>query len=623
MLFGSYPRLLALALSMPELAQALGLGDIRVDSRLNEPLSAQIEIIGATPEELKNLRASVANPEIFERYRAERPAFLASAAIMVGLDAQGRPVLNIQSTEAFTEPLVNFLVDLRWGQEELVRDYSLLLDPLQLTPARPAAVYALAGDGAAPLVQLPVADLPSIVLATAAVDPATPPRLVPGTNPGASTAIAQHRVVAHDTLRAIARRAGARSAADQQRTMMAIFQANREAFAGNINRLHRGALLVIPSAEEIQAINGADAEREIRAQMAAWRPVGRPTAGRRATSIAVAPSASGAAPATGPKDPEWSAMLSAMNRLDGRVQFLQQALSDMTRQLASANARIGNVEHRAGSEAAIPVMPLAAQARPVTRKASLSTMAWALALLVGGLTYAGTRWLGVWTKPWHRRGAAPSGVKVRAADSGAPSAASPTVAEIGVMSAAQPTAQMASADPDLPADFDDLECSATIEITQPVTINVDTVEQYGPQARDEPDTVLMESLHPTETDGTTTALDYNLADLDGRAQHVEMPGSLHENVVVVERRKNFVDTLLAAIHRDPTRSDLRMKLLETLYTAAASNLRVFKQVARDLARNPERLSADEWQQVMMMGREIAAADALFADHSEDDVAACA
>ena len=55
------------------------------------------------------------------------------------------------------------------------------------------------------------------------------------------------------------------------------------------------------------------------------------------------------------------------------------------------------------------------------------------------------------------------------------------------------------------------------------------------------------------------------------------------------RRKNVVDTLMAAIQRDPTRHDLRMKLLETLYTAAATNLRAFKEVVRDLARHPERI----------------------------------
>ncbi len=103
-----------------------------------------------------------------------------------------------------------------------------------------------------------------------------------------------------------------------------------------------------------------------------------------------------------------------------------------------------------------------------------------------------------------------------------------------------------------------------------------------------------------------------------------MPGSLHEHVVVVERRKNVVDTLMAAIQRDPTRYDLRMKLLETLYSAASTNLRAFKEVVRDLARHPERLKAGEWDQIVAMGRHIAADDTLFADRTTDEkVADCA
>ena len=142
---GPYPVILLLAMSMPGAAKAVGLGDIRIDSALNEPLSAQIDIVGATRDELMALTASVANQEVFRRYGADRPSFLASATFKVGLDAQGRPVLNVRSAESFTDPVVNFLVDIRWGKGELIREYSLLLDPAVLSPAaRLAATPAAA-----------------------------------------------------------------------------------------------------------------------------------------------------------------------------------------------------------------------------------------------------------------------------------------------------------------------------------------------------------------------------------------------------------------------------------------------------------------------------------------------
>ena len=57
-------------------AWALGLGDIRLSSALNEPLRAEIELLAATPEELNNLTIQLASQETFQRYDLERPLFL-------------------------------------------------------------------------------------------------------------------------------------------------------------------------------------------------------------------------------------------------------------------------------------------------------------------------------------------------------------------------------------------------------------------------------------------------------------------------------------------------------------------------------------------------------------------
>jgi hypothetical protein len=103
-----------------------------------------------------------------------------------------------------------------------------------------------------------------------------------------------------------------------------------------------------------------------------------------------------------------------------------------------------------------------------------------------------------------------------------------------------------------------------------------------------------------------------------------MPSQLHDHVVVTERRTNIVDVLKAAIDRDPNRSDLRMKLLETYYSSAATNQRAFMDVVRKAACEHDFLSAADWQKVVMMGREIASGDALFADQAKDDeLANCA
>jgi len=126
---GPYTLLLMLALTLAGTAGAVGLGEIRVQSALNEPLSAEIDIVGAADDELADLRAAVASRETFERYGADRPAFLSSTTFKVIRDDRGRAVLAVHSDQPFTDPLVSLLVDLSWGRGEVVREYSLLLKP--------------------------------------------------------------------------------------------------------------------------------------------------------------------------------------------------------------------------------------------------------------------------------------------------------------------------------------------------------------------------------------------------------------------------------------------------------------------------------------------------------------
>ena len=99
---------------------------------------------------------------------------------------------------------------------------------------------------------------------------------------------------------------------------------------------------------------------------------------------------------------------------------------------------------------------------------------------------------------------------------------------------------------------------------------------------------------------------------------------LLDQPVVKDRRTNIVDVLKMAIERDPERRDLRMKLLETYYSAATTNQRGFLEIVRKLSREPNYLSADDWQKVVMMGRAIAPDDILFANQAkDDDLANCA
>jgi pilus assembly protein FimV len=124
---------------------------------------------------------------------------------------------------------------------------------------------------------------------------------------------------------------------------------------------------------------------------------------------------------------------------------------------------------------------------------------------------------------------------------------------------------------------------------------------------------------------SSTQLDYNFLDLDLTAQHVQMPSVLNETAVVKERRTNLADVLKLAIEREPDRHDLRMKLLELYYSAAATNRKAFLEVVQKFARDRDYLNSDQWDKIAFMGRQIASDNPLFAEEaaSDDDLANCA
>src|SRR6266404_803154 len=368
---GKNPLMLMMALSMPGAAHALGLGDIHVDSGLNERLAAEIDIVGATPLDLTDLRAAVANRETFLRYGADRPSFLASTTFKVTQDSQGRPVIAVRSTESFTEPVVNLLVDLHWGHGEVVRQYTLLLDPAGFasSPTAPVASNVLAAPSipampnvpATPPVATPIVETKTQTVARQA-DPATDQP-----DAGAEHAVRKTthiKVGPKATLRGVAWRVGERSESDLQRMMIAIFRANPNAFDGNINRLHRGAVLTIPSHTEAAAISKIEAKREVHAQMTAWRaravaasgamaatPVPAasvPTATVTAASVPTAP-VTGAPPnaAISTTTVDKASDVAEAEALGRRVQSLEQKLSEMKGVLESERVQLLDLQQQA------------------------------------------------------------------------------------------------------------------------------------------------------------------------------------------------------------------------------------------------------------------------------------
>jgi pilus assembly protein FimV len=273
---------LVLVLLLSSEVWAIGLGDIELDSALNQPLRAEISLLSATPDELGNLTVSLASSETFQRYGIDRPFYLQDIEFKIVSGADGA-VVQLRSRQAITEPFLTFLVEASWPSGRLLREYTVLLDPptfappaAQQAPAVTAPTRSAPADSGRIERQAPVAQpQPTRSEPTSASAPRTRSSQ-PSTSPAVdntpydTSAGGDYVVQRNETLWGIASRIRPDARLTMNQTMLAIFEANRDAFGGNINVLRAGAALRIPSADEIVRISSGNAFQEVKRQNEAW-----------------------------------------------------------------------------------------------------------------------------------------------------------------------------------------------------------------------------------------------------------------------------------------------------------------------------------------------------------------
>ncbi|HAR04063.1 MAG TPA: peptigoglycan-binding protein LysM, partial [Pseudomonas sp.] len=122
-----------------EMAHALGLGEVTLQSSLNQPLIAEIELLDAknlAPGEVIPVLASL---EEFNRAGIDRQYFLTDLKFTPVLRPNGKSVIQVSSSKPVREPYLNFLVEVLWPNGRLLREYTLLLDPPLYSPETAAA----------------------------------------------------------------------------------------------------------------------------------------------------------------------------------------------------------------------------------------------------------------------------------------------------------------------------------------------------------------------------------------------------------------------------------------------------------------------------------------------------
>ena len=229
--------------AMPLFAHAANLGKLSVFSSLGEPLNAEIDVHLNSPEEFDTLVAAIAAESIYKDQGVERSAIQSDIKMMVLRKDDNQAIVRLSTAQAVSDAFLDMIISLTWKGGALWREYTLLLDP----SASSAATVSN----------------PTVAAVKSAESNTSP-------DGNAKTDIASVVVKKGESLSAIAKRLLSQDV-NLDQMVLALYNTNKEAFDGqNMNRLKIGSTLKVPPHAAVQALDVAEAKKEVQAQAADW-----------------------------------------------------------------------------------------------------------------------------------------------------------------------------------------------------------------------------------------------------------------------------------------------------------------------------------------------------------------
>ncbi len=268
--------LLAALTAFAPLALAMGLGNISVESYLNQPLQARIDLITRADDDLASVTVGMASADDFKLIGASRDAISVPLSFALEQKDGGASIL-VTSKLPLKDPIVRLIVEVNWASGRLLREYTMFLDPPSFTSPAPSPVVDERG-------RPPVAPAPAEAewvpagKATARED-ASGQSKPNATTPVTAGGNEYGPVQSGDTLWRIAADWSHGTGLDMNAVMLAIQRNNPQAFIkDNINLLKKGAILRMPQVEEVRQVPVATAREEVVQQYDAYSQNIAPTA---------------------------------------------------------------------------------------------------------------------------------------------------------------------------------------------------------------------------------------------------------------------------------------------------------------------------------------------------------
>ncbi|MEN8130353.1 MAG: FimV/HubP family polar landmark protein [Pseudomonadota bacterium] len=269
---------------LSEPSWSLGLGGIKVESLLNAPLEARIELLAVVPEDLNHLRAAVASPRDFDWVGINRAAILDRFTFSRPISDGDNTYIRVSTESPIQQSTLNFLVEVQWHKGRLLREYTIELDAPAIAIIPPEVVSEPSRTA-----QTPPDNDPSQVPQTQTAErKADTPELL---EEGKKTPEI-YQSVRGDTLTTIAKKFISQNNVTLVQMMIAIQQTNPQAFIKqNINGLKSDVNLRIPGQEALNQTSHKQAIAEVKLQNRQWR--------NRSRRVRPSPNATATAPKVG------------------------------------------------------------------------------------------------------------------------------------------------------------------------------------------------------------------------------------------------------------------------------------------------------------------------------------
>ncbi len=110
-------------------AQALQLGKISINSKQEQPLNADIEVILTKADDVTELVPSIASKEDFESQGIERLPVHANIDANFVKNSEGKIYLKLKSDKPVKDPFLDLLIQIDSPKGRNYREYTVLLDP--------------------------------------------------------------------------------------------------------------------------------------------------------------------------------------------------------------------------------------------------------------------------------------------------------------------------------------------------------------------------------------------------------------------------------------------------------------------------------------------------------------